>query len=62
MDQDLLDFDDNPDYILFAAMGASTRTLIIESIVARVFLLFAVFGLKKELLVGSRCSCRARRL
>ena len=33
-------------YALFAAMGASTRTLIIESIVAGVFVLFAVFGFK----------------
>ena len=35
-------------YVLFAAMGASTRTLIIESIVAGVFLLFAVLGFKKN--------------
>ena len=33
-------------YSLFAVMGASTRTLIIESIVAGVFVLFAVLGFK----------------
>src|SRR5690349_4118359 len=33
-------------YALFAAMGASTRTLIIENIVAGVFVLFAVLGFK----------------
>jgi len=33
-------------YALFAVMGASTRTLIIESIVAGVFVLFAVVGFK----------------
>src|SRR6476646_6456339 len=33
-------------YALFAVMGASTRTLIIESIVAGVFVLFAALGFK----------------
>jgi hypothetical protein len=33
-------------YALFAVMGASTRTLIIESIIASVFVLFAVLGFK----------------
>src|SRR5437879_13480494 len=33
-------------YALFAVMGASTRTLIIESIVAGVFVLFAVLSFK----------------
>jgi hypothetical protein len=33
-------------YALFAVMRASTRTLIIESIVAGVFVLFAVLGFK----------------
>ena len=33
-------------YALFAVMGASTPTLIIESIVAGVFVLFAVVGFK----------------
>src|SRR5437764_7021137 len=33
-------------YALFAVMGASTRTLIIESIMAGVFVLFAVLGFK----------------
>src|SRR5438045_9243465 len=33
-------------YALFAVIGASTRTLIIESIVAGVFVLFAVLGFK----------------
>jgi hypothetical protein len=33
-------------YALFAVMGASTRTLIIETIVAGVFVLFAVLGFK----------------
>ena len=35
-------------YVLFAVMGASTRTLGIESIVAGVFVLFAVFGFKRS--------------
>ena len=35
-------------YVLFAAMGASGRTLIIESMVAGVFLLFAAFGFKRN--------------
>ena len=35
-------------YALFAVMGASTRTLIIESIVAGVFVLFAVLGFKRN--------------
>lgn len=35
-------------YVLFAAMGASMPTLIIESLVAGVFLLFAVFGFKRN--------------
>ena len=35
-------------YGLFAVMGASTRTLIIESIVAGVFVLVAVFGFKRN--------------
>jgi hypothetical protein len=33
-------------YVLFAAMGASTRTLIIEGMIAGVFLLCAVIGFK----------------
>jgi hypothetical protein len=33
-------------YALFAVMGASTRTLIIESILAGIFVLFAVLGFK----------------
>src|ERR1700741_5353698 len=33
-------------YALFAVMGASTPTLIIESVVAGVFVLFAVLGSK----------------
>jgi hypothetical protein len=33
-------------YVLFAAMGGFTRTLIIESIIAGIFLLFAVLGFK----------------
>jgi hypothetical protein len=35
-------------YALFAVIGASTRTLVIESIVAGVFVLFAVFGFKRN--------------
>lgn len=35
-------------YILFAAMGASTRTLTVESAVAGIFLLLAVFGFKRN--------------
>ena len=35
-------------YALFAVMGASTRTLIIESIVAGVFVLFAALGFKRN--------------
>ena len=33
-------------YALFAVIGASTRTLIVESIIAGVFVLFAVAGFK----------------
>jgi hypothetical protein len=36
-------------YILFAAMGSSTRTLILESVVAGVFFGLAVAGFKKSL-------------
>jgi hypothetical protein len=36
-------------YVLFAAMGASARTLVIEIAAASVFLLFAVLGFKTNL-------------
>jgi len=36
-------------YILFAAMGASSRTLVIEILFASGFSLFAIFGFKKNL-------------
>lgn len=36
-------------YVLFAAMGATPRTLLIEIIVAGGFLLFAVIGFKNNL-------------
>ena len=36
-------------YVLFAVMGASTPALAIESLVAGVFLAFAVAGFKKNL-------------
>ena len=36
-------------YVLFAAMAASRRTLVVESVVAIIFLLFGVFGFKKNL-------------
>src|SRR5213082_967585 len=36
-------------YALFAAMGASTRTLIIESVIAGGFLVLAVVGFKRSL-------------
>ncbi len=36
-------------YVLFAAMGASNRTLVIEILVATGFLLVAVFGFKKNI-------------
>jgi hypothetical protein len=36
-------------YVLFAAMAASRRTLVVESVVASIFLLFAVFGFKRNL-------------
>lgn len=36
-------------YVLFAAMAASSRTLIVESVVAFLFLLFAVLGFKTNL-------------
>jgi len=36
-------------YVLFAVMGASRRTLLIEIIVASGFLLFAVLGFRKNL-------------
>jgi hypothetical protein len=35
-------------YVLFAAMGASRRTLIIETVVAGGFLLVAVLGYRKN--------------
>jgi hypothetical protein len=47
-------------YVLFAAMGASRHTLIIEIVVAGGFLLVAVIGFRK-LLVNSRCPYWARR-
>lgn len=34
-------------YVLFAAMGASSRTLTIEIVAAVIFLLFAVLGFKR---------------
>ena len=49
-------------YVLFAAMGASGRAVITESIVAGIFLLFARLRLQVELLAGGRCSCWTRRL
>jgi len=36
-------------YVLFAVMGASRRTLLMEIIVASGFLLFAVLGFRKNL-------------
>ena len=36
-------------YVLFAAMGASRSTLIVECLVAGLFLLFGVLGFKKSL-------------
>lgn len=36
-------------YVLFAAMGASSRTLLAEVGIALIFLLFAVFGFKGNL-------------
>jgi hypothetical protein len=36
-------------YVLFAVMGASPRTLLIETVVASGFLLFAVLGFKRSL-------------
>jgi hypothetical protein len=36
-------------YVLFAAMGASGRTLVIEILIAIIFLLAAVAGFKKSL-------------
>ena len=36
-------------YILFAAMGASGRTLVIEIVIASGFILFAVLGFKGNL-------------
>jgi hypothetical protein len=36
-------------YVLFAAMGASSRTLIIESAVASGFLLVAVLGFRRNI-------------
>lgn len=36
-------------YILFAAMGASGRTLVIEIVIASGFILFAVIGFKLNL-------------
>jgi hypothetical protein len=36
-------------YVLFAAMGASGRTLLVEVAVASGFLVFAVLGFKRNL-------------
>jgi hypothetical protein len=44
-------------YALFAVMGASTRTLIIESILAGIFVFFAVLGFKGNYWLSGRCSC-----
>ena len=42
-------------YVLFAVMGASGRTLVIEIVVATVFLLLAILGYKRNfwLVVGA---------
>jgi hypothetical protein len=36
-------------YILFAVMGASTRTIVLESLAGAVFLLFALYGFSSSL-------------
>jgi len=36
-------------YILFAVMGSSTRTLVLESLIAAAFFVLAVAGFKKNL-------------
>jgi hypothetical protein len=36
-------------YVLFAAMGASRRTLLVEVVVGCIFVLFAVLGFKRNL-------------
>ena len=36
-------------YVLFATMAASRRTLVLESVVAIIFLLFGVVGFRKNL-------------
>jgi hypothetical protein len=36
-------------YALFAAMGASSRTLVVESVVGGIFLVLAVLGFKSSL-------------
>jgi len=36
-------------YVLFAAMAASRQTLVVESVVASIFLVFGVFGFKRNL-------------
>jgi hypothetical protein len=36
-------------YVLFAAMGASTRTILTESVVAGIFVLFAAIGFRGNL-------------
>src|ERR1700747_1358486 len=36
-------------YVLFAAMAASRRTIVVESVVATIFLLFAAVGFKRNL-------------
>jgi hypothetical protein len=38
-------------YVLFAAMGGSSRTLLAETVAAGIFLLFAVLGFKGNLWV-----------
>jgi len=48
-------------YVLFAVMGASRRTLIIEIVVAGSFFAGCRFRLQKKLLVSGRCPYWARR-
>ena len=47
-------------YVLFAVMGGSSRALFVEIIVATGFLVFAVIGFKRSLLVRRCGDCWPR--
>ena len=48
-------------YALFAVMGASTHTLVLESLAAAVFLLAAVYGFRGRRVQAGKFSTAAKR-